>query len=1758
MGSRRELTVVDCHCGKSGIEPHSCSELLAQTVSVRQSSSEAEAGNVLGSDVESVANVIDGCVESSRYDVMDMCKDGLIGGCDLPNVSVLEKILEDDVEDCLRMCCGDLEFSSVGSGGLCSDENVQDEGNCDIPSEFIAVDGLRNPRVQLGGPKDVESNIFPSDLLSHTEEDGRVDQLRDRKDGYNCIEYMDEKIMDFIGEECIIDKNDLVLSSSSCWRTLESSHCDPTMLGQGNETNVDKKKTILQIDDNFRELIYSSSKISTSCSSGLPHYPESGQASVGLITNIPSTDAVDLPLKGDNGSVYFNNAAGNQGQTDKDKEVSESEHSTVSMPMPNKSSSLRIKCGSKTQSQMASKNCKSTGCLSHPDGGMKIIPEAARKKRSCFSKPARSSIWGLLGNIEQVFEQDHKPAVVKVKWQGLGKTRSTRKRGRGIKQGESSSSLSSVHECPVSATRVRLKIKVGKEDLSCSNVLSTNAADGLASASYSGSGSGSQEVARNPEGEVSQVVASRKFESFQNNLDKDALSLDGQIANSHLRSTAIKEKSDGVTEELCLVVPPERVVESLIEPINIKGMGSGTSHDSEVVKSGPEVLVEEGYREDMHLAVLGSSEEFNTHLGVSGSKGREKKAELSHSSFTQVGLLGLPRKNSATHNQNHRRKKDSCDAVSSLEFPTSTEINASTQTVISKELSMEPLPLSEEIEHGDSTETFEVKSCIEVKTTCNSYVEHRLSESHASENLLSDARSLRRKLPKSSKPSKASKVSDPPNKKMTDCSRKGKQKNLIKSEVKGKSVSDKVICEVDGRSHTVNDVGNHKLDAGDNRVSIDVSNPDLVPYVGFKKKHPSPWNAWVCCDDCHKWRRIPKVLADLIEETKCTWTCKKSKDKAFADCSIPQEKSNAEINAELGLSYASGEEDAYENSNNDKELQHRTPLVSQDSTFTCIFSNEFLHRSRKTQTIDEIMVCHCKPPPEGKLGCGDECLNRMLNIECEQGTCPCGDRCSNQQFQKRKYASLNWYKCGKKGYGLKVLEDISEGEFLIEYVGEVLDVHAYEARQRDYALKGHKHFYFMTLNGNEVIDASAKGNLGRFINHSCDPNCRTEKWMVNGEISIGLFALRDIKQDEEVTFDYNYVRVFGAAVMKCYCGSPHCRGYIGGDPLDAEVIVQGDSDEEFPEPVMLTEDNKIKDSVPTPKYFNTVSRQTTRPMLKDSCVMPTTDSRLIGTTEKEKESSMNPVSAISKIHTSVEVQDSKGKLPSSVQLEDISQQNAMESDLVEKPSSVPRSETASLITESKVLKNSINTNKESNTERVEGGHGVSLSNLLVKASQLNGSVKKGKVRANPSNGRKPEVAANRLQVSSINLKKVVEGSSDRQFEAVSAKLTELLDGDGGISKRKDGTKGYLKLLLLTVASGDRSNGEAIQSNRVLSMILDALLKTKSRTVLNDIINKNGLQMLHKIMKQYRRDFKKIPILRKVLKVLEFLAAHKILTFEHINGGPPCHGMESFRESMLYFTEHDDKQIHQIARSFRDKWIPRPFRRHGYMDRDDNRVEFQKIFNGNRFLSSHNSRHEQDIRYTETNDCVKQSTTLVDARAQEGGSATCLDGSEINGTKRRKRKSRWDQPAEANSLPVPYLLKPYPSKEQKIESGPLKHTYAVFSSVDVRQNIPENVPPGFSCTLGSLNAPLNPGNLALHNGSHPVFCSSGAVIGHPKEKFNPALPVSYGMPWSCAQQFGTPHGMFAESWISAPAMPFNQFPPPPPYPHDMKQCQPFNY
>lgn len=85
-----------------------------------------------------------------------------------------------------------------------------------------------------------------------------------------------------------------------------------------------------------------------------------------------------------------------------------------------------------------------------------------------------------------------------------------------------------------------------------------------------------------------------------------------------------------------------------------------------------------------------------------------------------------------------------------------------------------------------------------------------------------------------------------------------------------------------------------------------------------------------------------------------------------------------------------------------------------------------------------------------------------------------------------------------------------------------------------------------------MIDAGPRGNMARFINHSCDPNCDTEPWIVNCDKRIGIFANRDIAIDEEFTFNYQ-LEQFGDAKTKCLCGAANCAGFIGDkakDPRD--------------------------------------------------------------------------------------------------------------------------------------------------------------------------------------------------------------------------------------------------------------------------------------------------------------------------------------------------------------------------------------------------------------------------------------------------------------------------------------------------------------------------------------------------------------------------------------------------------------------------------
>jgi hypothetical protein len=179
--------------------------------------------------------------------------------------------------------------------------------------------------------------------------------------------------------------------------------------------------------------------------------------------------------------------------------------------------------------------------------------------------------------------------------------------------------------------------------------------------------------------------------------------------------------------------------------------------------------------------------------------------------------------------------------------------------------------------------------------------------------------------------------------------------------------------------------------------------------------------------------------------------------------------------------------------------------------------------------------------------CGEDsdCINRATKMECVDADCNCGRGCQNQRFQRKQYADVSVIKTEKKGYGLRVNTDLAPNDFIFEYVGEVINEPTFRRRTIQYDDEGIKHFYFMSLTKNEFVDATKKGNLGRFCNHSCTPNCYVDKWVVGEKLRMGIFAERHIRAGEELVFNYNVDR-YGADPQPCYCAEPNCTGYIGG------------------------------------------------------------------------------------------------------------------------------------------------------------------------------------------------------------------------------------------------------------------------------------------------------------------------------------------------------------------------------------------------------------------------------------------------------------------------------------------------------------------------------------------------------------------------------------------------------------------------------------
>ncbi|KAH6636248.1 methyltransferase-like protein [Chaetomium tenue] len=226
------------------------------------------------------------------------------------------------------------------------------------------------------------------------------------------------------------------------------------------------------------------------------------------------------------------------------------------------------------------------------------------------------------------------------------------------------------------------------------------------------------------------------------------------------------------------------------------------------------------------------------------------------------------------------------------------------------------------------------------------------------------------------------------------------------------------------------------------------------------------------------------------------------------------------------------------------------PDATGDACDTFQVINDCLYGSKNMGSSDhDALDCDCAEEwHDGQNhACGEDsdCINRATKIECVRGDCNCGEGCENQRFQRKQYANVSVIKTEKKGFGLRTDADLQANDFVFEYVGEVINEPTFRNRTVKYDKEGIKHFYFMSLTKSEFVDATKKGNLGRFCNHSCNPNCYVDKWVVGDKLRMGIFATRAIRAGEELVFNYNVDR-YGADPQPCYCGESNCVGFIGG------------------------------------------------------------------------------------------------------------------------------------------------------------------------------------------------------------------------------------------------------------------------------------------------------------------------------------------------------------------------------------------------------------------------------------------------------------------------------------------------------------------------------------------------------------------------------------------------------------------------------------
>lgn len=225
-------------------------------------------------------------------------------------------------------------------------------------------------------------------------------------------------------------------------------------------------------------------------------------------------------------------------------------------------------------------------------------------------------------------------------------------------------------------------------------------------------------------------------------------------------------------------------------------------------------------------------------------------------------------------------------------------------------------------------------------------------------------------------------------------------------------------------------------------------------------------------------------------------------------------------------------------------IDSETPDLEGQYITDYIFDMKIVQKIRKVSPEEPLVNCECDDCYETR----DECcsaingfplvyhkngrlssrqIERDLIFECNS-KCKCPPDCANRQVQRGRQFKLEIFRTESKvkGWGVRALEKIPKGSFITHYPGEVVSLIEAGKRPTTYLFDLGAHLDSTDVEYTYVVDASKYGNVTRFVNHSCSPNCRTLFTWIDRTANnllpiIALFAIKDIRPFEELTYDYS-------------------------------------------------------------------------------------------------------------------------------------------------------------------------------------------------------------------------------------------------------------------------------------------------------------------------------------------------------------------------------------------------------------------------------------------------------------------------------------------------------------------------------------------------------------------------------------------------------------------------------------------------------------